>query len=346
MQADTSQPLSPLIRSLHIGVANRGLWPLRHATPATGFVPGALCDVNPASLSMAREMTGVSPEACFTDVDAAMDYAIEKGITCVIACVPTVLHVPLAIKAIRRGLAVLIEKGMAPDWHSALELANTVRSSPGAKAAVAQNYRYNSMEQSVRRALQDTSCPYFVGTAHMLEYTQYRVRPTVNTLDYPFASVWDMSCHHFDNLLHWLGPIASMSAFCWKAHWSAYQHDNNTSAHIIFANGTRVHYIHTHDAARNMLKVEVHGERGALVAGGPTLEFNERPLEQFGNRPVQHFDAEPAGGEADLLRDFHAYITRGIEPGVSVVNNIEVMAACEMMVRSITLGRSVRREEL
>jgi predicted dehydrogenase len=331
---------------LHIGVANRGTWPLRHASPATGFVPAALCDVNPAALSSARDMTGLTPEVCFTDVDAALDFACSSGIRAVIACVPTVMHVPLAIKAIRLGLAVLIEKGMAPDWPTACELATIVRGTPGARAAVAQNYRYNAMEQAVRRAVQDESCPYHVGAAHMLEYTQYRVRPSVNTLSYPFASVWDMSCHHFDNLLYWLGPIESMTAFSWKANWSAYRYDNNTSAHIAFASGARVHYVHTHDAARNVLKVEAHGERGAIVTSGSAIEFNERPLEQFGSRPTQRFDYAPTGGEADLLRDFHAYITRGAEPGVSVINNLEVMAACEMMVRSITLGRTVRREEL
>jgi hypothetical protein len=36
----------------------------------------------------------------------------------------------------------------------------------------------------------------------------------------------------------------------------------------------------------------------------------------------------------------------GIEPGISAKNNLETMAACEMMVRSITGGRTVRREEL
>jgi hypothetical protein len=55
---------------------------------------------------------------------------------------------------------------------------------------------------------------------------------------------------------------------------------------------------------------------------------------------------EPAQGEADLLRDFRAYILSGAEPGISARNNLETMAACEMMVRSITLKRTCRRAEL
>ena len=34
---------------------------------------------------------------------------------------------------------------------------------------------------------------------------------------------------------------------------------------MIFENGTHVHYIHTHDAARNVLSIQAHGERGAMV---------------------------------------------------------------------------------
>jgi len=109
----------------------------------------------------------------------------------------------------------------------------------------------------------------------------------------------------------------------------------------------RGHYIHTHDAARASLQIEIHGERGALVYSEDAgLTFNERPLEQFGSRPIQPVALDEAHGEGDLLRDFHSYIQRGIEPGVSVRHNLETMAACEMMVRSITERRECYRKEL
>ena len=100
------------------------------------------------------------------------------------------------------------------------------------------------------------------------------------------------------------------------------------------------------NAARGSLEIQIHGERGALWLTHGGLSFSQRPLEQFGERPVEPVPLVPAAGEADLLRDFHAYVTRGVEPGVSARHNLETMAACEMMVRSISEGRTTTRAEL
>ncbi len=331
-----------LLRVLHVGVANRGEWPLRLCNGATGFAPAALCDVSADALARARDLTGLDDSACFTDVDRAI---AESDVDCAIVCTPTLLHVPLAKRCVARGLPVLVEKGMAPSWRDACELVRAAREA-NAVVAVAQNYRYNAMERTVWRAVNDPDYAAYVGEVHLLAYTQHRVRPVPRTLTYPFASVWDMSCHHFDNMLFWLGPMREMTAHGWRASWSAYQHDNNTSAHVAFERGACVHYVHTHDAARSSLEIQVHGERGALVVRDDSITFNQRPLEQFGTRPVTDVKVEEARGEADLLHDFYKYVTQGVEPGISAGNNLETMAACEMMVRSITQSRTVRRAEL
>lgn len=338
-----------LLRVLHVGVANRGTWPLKRCTPATGFVPAALVDVSEAALSAAREMTGLPAAACFSSMEAAL---AATDVDCVIACVPTRFHVPLAKQAIAAGKPVLVEKGMAPDWASARDLAATVARTPGAVAAVAQNYRYNGMERAFARAVSDPAYHAYLGRVDLVEYTQYRVRPQVGTLSYPYASVWDMSCHHFDTLMSWFGPMLRMTAFGWRAAWSPYEGVCNTTAMIEFASGVRAHYAHTHDAARNVLDIQMHAERGCLSARGTTyvedggMVFTSRPTEQFGSRPAVPVSPEPSDGEGDLLRDFHRYITQGVEPGISVRNNLETMAACEMMVRSIRMGRPVERAEL
>jgi predicted dehydrogenase len=333
---------SKQLRVLHVGVSGRGKWPLEKCNAETGFISTALCDRSEDALKEARDKTGLPASVCFTDLDDAI---AKSQADCMIVCAPTIYHVPMAKKAISAKLPVLTEKGMAPDWNAAVDLAKTVRDKK-AIAAVAQNYRYNKHERTIWECLHDKNHPAHPGAVHMLTYTQQRVRPDPRTLNYPFASVWDMSCHHFDNLLFWLGSMKEMTAFSWGATWSKYEHDNNTAAHMVMNSGTHVHYIHTHDAARATLEIQIHGEKGALFLENDRITFNERPLEQFGTRPITDVPFVEAQGESDLLRDFHAYITQGKEPGISVRNNLETMAACEMMVRSVNENRAVQRDEL
>lgn len=334
-----------VLRVLHVGVGNRGVWPLELCTPETGFVPAALCDVRESALREARQRTGLPASVCFENYTEALARS-GPNIDCVIICAPTIFHVPYASQAVEAGLPVLVEKGMGPDWVSARALTQ-ITSDRGGYVCVAQNYRYNAMERTIRRALTEPQHPAHVGRVHLVTYSQQRVRPDPRTLTYPFASVWDMSCHHFDNLAFWFGPISSMTAWSCRAAWSAYEHDNNTGAHIVFRGGVHGHYIHTHDAARASLEIQIHGERGALVYDDRAgLTYSDRPLEQFGTRPLTSVPLEEAHGEADLLRDFYRYVQEGNEPGVSVRHNLETMAACEMMVRSITERRECFRKEL
>ncbi|WP_438479329.1 Gfo/Idh/MocA family protein [Oleiharenicola lentus] len=332
----------PALKVLHIGVSNRGLWPLRECDAETGFVPVALCDVSEAALAVAREKTGLPVSACFTQLDEALAH---PDVDCAIVCAPTLLHFKIAEKIIARDLPVLVEKGMAADWATAKQFAFHV-SETKAIAAIAQNYRYRAIERTVWRAIHDPACAYYVGAVHQLSYSEQRVRPVTRGMTHPFASIWDMSCHHFDNLLYWLGPVQEITAASWRAAWSAYPEDCNTSAHLVFANGTRVHYIHTHDGARASVDLEVHGERGALFLRNGTVTFSERPKENFGTRSILPVELEADLGERGLLHDFHAYITQGREPAVSVRHNLETMALCEMTVRSLVHKRACQREEL
>ena len=340
--ANSTTTSKKLLRVLHVGLAGRGKWPLTQCKPEIGFVSAGLCDVSDDALAAARLITGLSEQQCYRDLAQALE---QLKPDCAIICTPTRFHVPMALQCIEKNVPVLVEKGMAPDWESATRLVHAVREKR-AIVAVAQNYRYNAMERTVRRAIHDDGWDAHIGPAHMITYTQQRVRPNPNTLNYPFASVWDMSCHHLDNLLDWLGPVHSVTAQAWRADWSAYVHPNNTTAHLVFQNGTHVHYIHTHDAARSSLEIQVHGQRGAIYVMESDVTFNLRPTQQLARGEPGHVTLEIHRGEAGLLEDFHTYVTQQIEPGISVYANYETMAACEMMVRSVTLNRPVLRTEL
>lgn len=329
------------IRSLHVGVGNRGKWPLEFAN-AYRFVPVGLCDTNPALLEEARQQTGLGEDVCFSDYSTALK-ACQPD--CVIICAPTAYHVPMSLEALESGIPVIVEKGMAPDWISAQKIVKAVEQS-GTPLVVAQNYRFGPIPQVVRKALTDKDFSAYLGHVHQIVWVHNRVRPNPRTLTFPFASVWDMSCHHFDNLIFWLGKIKRMQAFAWEAPWSAYPYPNNTSAHIEMESGAKVTYLHSHDASRHSEELQLHGERGALYIRDTDIEFSERPTKNFQKLDPVVVEQEEAENEGGVLRSFREWLTEGKEPGISAKNNLETMACCEMMVRSVNKGRFVERGEL
>lgn len=333
-----------LLRVLLVGVGNRGRWPLERCTAEAGWEICGLVDREAGHLAEARALTGLAQSACHDNLQRALAEAKPDA---VILCTPTVTHAKFAKAAMAAGAAVLTEKGMATNWEEAVDLVSFVRAQRGI-FAVAQNYRYDGISAVVGAALGvsgEADCPR-IDEPFLVDYLQHRVRPVPGTLTYPFASVWDMSCHHFDNLLCWLGPVGEVTAHAYRAAWSPYEHAANTSAVLRFAGGVTVNYVRTHDAARNSLRIGVHGRNGALVVRDGRAEFSERPAVNFGECLVREIGTPSFCSEERMLADFRDYVATGREPGISGYRNLEIMALCEMMVRSALEKRTVKREEL
>jgi predicted dehydrogenase len=333
--------MKPIVDVLLVGIGKRGRWPILKCKPEAGWRVVGLVDQSSEHLAQGRQLAGLPESACFNSLETALQAVRPKA---TILCTPTITHVPFTKIAIDAGSAVLTEKGMATNWNEAVDVINYVRAKKGV-FAVAQNYRYGGMSQLIRTFL-EPGATRAIQQPFLVDYVEHRVRPEPWGLTFPFASVWDMSCHHFDNLLSWLGPVDEITAHSYRASHTQYEHDNNTSAFLKFRNGVSVNYTHTHDASRLSLRIEVHGKNGALVVRDNVAEFSDRPLQNFGHTPIEQLTIPSTDSEVGMLADFHAYVTEGREPGISGCNNLEVMAMCELMIRSIKERRSVKRDEL
>lgn len=312
-----------VLKSIFVGVGGRGRWPLKVAVPERGFSPVALVDPNASNLEAAKEVVGALPT--FAELGRALD-SMEADV--VIICSPTVYHVPLAKQALAAGKHVLVEKGMAPDVAAARDLVTTVEAS-GLACSVAQNYRYHAMERTIGRLLHQEQDPHYLGQPFLIEYVQHRVRPEPHTLSYPYASLWDMSCHHFDTLHYWLGAgFEDVNGCAYAAPWSAYENPNNTSFHLQHQSGCQVIYTHTHDAAASDLRLRLHGERGACFVDGSSIRFSLRPKKNFGTHEWQEVPLADEPGLAGVLADFHTQVCAGIEPGIGARSNLAVMELC------------------
>lgn len=320
---------NPTLRSIHVGVGRRGQWPLQLANPDAGFRPVAFVDSDPEMLAAARSFCDGVP--VFSSLEEALR---QTEAEVAIICTPTRFHLAHGSLALQAGLHVLVEKGMAPTLAEAQQLVAVAQSANRA-LCVAQNYRYQAMERTVARMLTDPAHPQYAGAPFLIEYTQNRQRPHPRTLNYPFASVWDMSCHHFDNLLAWLGPgFAEVTACAFTRAQTRYTFPNNTSLQIAHGSGCLVHYLHTHDAAINEIHIRVQAANGAILIDEDQVRFCRRTDQQLQHGPIETVTRESHLGEAGVLADFYKHCVYGEPVGISGAANLSVMALCDATCRS------------
>lgn len=332
------------IKAVLVGVGGRGRWPVEVLGADSRWEVTALVDMNPEFLAAAQKEPGLASAAIFNDLSQALG-AVESD--AVVICTPTRTHAALSRLAFAAGKHVLVEKGMTLDWEEAKALVREAEAA-GVKFCVAQNYRYHGTEQAISALLREPSHPHFPGAVEIVDFIHHRYRPEPRTLNYPYAMVWDMSCHHVDLLNAWLGPARRVTARSSNPSWSAYADDADIAAVIEYENGAVCHYILTHAATFSDYRLVLQGERGALRAYDVEgLQFYPRPTQQLGAAsPVRCEVPEQLGSEQGVVNDFGRYILEGIEPGISGRNNLKTLAVCEMLVRSAREQRTIEASEL
>ncbi len=325
-----------VLRVIHVGAGGRGRWPLDVVGGDSAYESVALVDVNEEFLAAAREKTGLGESECFSDLAEAAR-SVEADLA--IACTPTVTHAPFARIAFEAGLSVLVEKGMTLDWQLARELVAEADAA-GVKFCVSQNYRYFPVEQTMKSILGTEK----YGEPAFLDLIHHRHRPNPRTLDYKNAMIWDMSCHHYDNLVYWFGPARSVTARTFGAPWSLYApHDANVSAVITFESGVNCTYSMSHVGQNGRHLTWIHTTEGNLrshdVSGIEFTPTNSRDAEAVEILSVPR-------AEQAILTDLHAYITEDVEPGISGRNNLQTLALCEATALSHERNASVELAEL
>ena len=182
----------------------------------------------------------------------------------VVICTPTLTHASFVRLAFAQGKHVLVEKGMTMDWEEAKPLVREAEQA-GVRFCVAQNYRYFANMATIKQLLDAPEHPHHPGTVEIVDFMHHRYRPEPRTLNYPYAMVWDMSCHHVDLLAYWLGEARRVTALSYNTSWSQYAHDANIAAIVEYAGGARCHYLLTHSATISDWRIILQGERGRCV---------------------------------------------------------------------------------
>lgn len=173
--------MSKILRVAVIGVGHMG----KHHARIYSELPGCeLVAIVDRDRSRAEKMVSLYGGQAFERI---CDFTEE--LDAVTVAVPTVYHTEVAIPLIERGLAVLIEKPIAPDITSAGQLLDASRKHNGL-IQVGHSERFNPVVQAMLRM---GVTPKFIET--------HRISPfTFRSAD--IGVVFDMMIHDIDIVLH------------------------------------------------------------------------------------------------------------------------------------------------
>ncbi len=318
------------LRSIHVGTGGRGIWPIDVVTVDPTWEPVALVDVDEAFLETAREKTGLTQSACFSSLKEAAQ-AVEADAALI--CTPTETHAPFARMGFDAGLHVLVEKGMTTDFALAKQLVKEAEES-GVRFCVAQNYRYQPLQQTIKQILDEGTC----GLPAIVDLIHHRYRPNPRTLNYLNAMIWDMSCHHFDNLNFWFGPVKTVTARTFNTPWSRYPYDSGVYAILEYENGMVCNYGLTHCAQNSSYHLRMQMERGSLRA----YDVEGIELQPIGGGETKTIEPLSLPRSEQLVLDaLRDYIREGVEPGISGKNNLHTLALCQATCDAASTGAVV-----
>jgi predicted dehydrogenase len=153
-----------------------------------------------------------------------------------------------------------------------------------------------------------------------------------------------------DSLARWLGPVARVTARTYTAPWSQYAHDPNVNAFLEYESGAVCNYVLTNDATMQQWRVNLQGDRGALVLiNHDKLRFYPKPGQSLGNSEAESIESElldVADPFASVATDFFRYVVEDLEPGISGKRNLQTLKVCEALIQSSKEKRLIQMSEL
>jgi predicted dehydrogenase len=166
-----------------------------------------------AAIAEARPEAAAAARARFPEaaVVASADEVFARAgeLDAVVVALPNWEHLPMALKAIRSGLAVIVDKPLAPSVAEAEELADAADAA-GVKVTVFQNRRWDSEILTVRDQLPAAE----IGQLVRYQSTYADFRPRVESgwreqLPRGAATgmVFDLGAHIMDQAVQIFGPV-------------------------------------------------------------------------------------------------------------------------------------------
>ena len=189
-----------------VGLGNRTCKYLRYVAENSGVVElVAVIDTDVSRFGKAQETFGLSAESCFSSLDALAESGIEVD-ACIIGT-PDIYHHEMAIKAMRSGWHVLLEKPMAQTQEQCEEIVR-VSEETGKMVSVCYVLRYHPYFIKLKELTEDPKVGCLLSVKQVEKVGKDRmthtfVRGPWNKTEMNTSVFFTKCCHDVDFVL-WL----------------------------------------------------------------------------------------------------------------------------------------------
>ena len=332
------------IRLVVVGMGPRGQDWLREVRTAPAYELVACVDIDRTTLKQTAGKLSIPPKQCFTELVEALD---SNSCDAVIVATSAAGHVEPCELALKRGLAVMVEKPFTLSLREAVKLV-VLAEQKGASLIVAQNYRYMRSFRTARRLIDAGA----LGQVGMVVCQYYHVphpmAPSLASLTN--SALWGAGIHHLDALRYILKKrVTGVLADSFTLPWGQLPRGASLQMMVSFEDEARLLYSVTYESSGHEFfergqefYIRFVGERATLHVFQRWLILCEtgklpRPVRR-GPRKVTE--------ERSLLNQLERALLAGEEPDSSGRDNLQTMAVVEACLRSANERSWVNPQEL
>lgn len=340
--------------ALKVGIAGGG-WPgLRHAEgykAAGGVKVVAVADPIPercAKLVAAASVGDAFPRA----VEDVQSLVHDKELDAISICLPTDMHVAVAIAAMKAGKHVVIEPPPGPTLAAAKQLAKAAVKY-GKVLMYGLQRRYGAAEQAAMQAIEKG----YVGEPFHARAAWTRLRGV------PHGTGWytdpeksgggaliDMGLPFFDLAWSLMGQPEPQTVFAVTqkrfGDLAGETVEESATAIIRFANGASLELVCAWATNLPPSQVgtvcRVSGDAGAVEVYTPRGPLVYRGFDGHKGAPPKETPLKlpKVAGHAAMLRHFRECVATGEAPATGVDTGLTLMAVVEALYKSATTGKS------
>ena len=318
-------------RVLRAGVIGLGSMGVNHARVYAEIEGVELAAVADTSLDRLESV----PHGGAATYDDYRRMLAEERLDLVSVCVPTLLHRDVALAAIEKGVALLVEKPIAATLDEGQAMAKTAEQA-GVPLMVGHVERFNPavLEAKRRLAAGELGRVYQVYARRTGPFPQ-RVRDV--------GVVHDLAPHDIDVMLFLL-ESAVERVYAETLRGVATEHEDMLWGILLFRNGAvgvlDVNWL----TPLKVRQLSILGEKGLLQADYLSQQVSLYPRGSDGQsgdaapKAIHVESAEPLRLELEAFADA---VRRGVAPPVSAADGLAALETASLLVESARTGRAV-----